>query len=632
MSTQTTATPTAPPMTGVGGGGAPRVRGLDVIRRGFALSPALSKGLPLTLLLAALSTVGGAVVPIVVQVAIDRGLATEGGPDEGVVLRWSAVAALVVLLTAVCAWAMKVRLFSASERGLSELRIKAFRHVHDLSILTQNHERRGALVSRVTSDIDQVSLFLQFNGIMIVTSVGQVAVATVIMAFYSWELTLVVWACFVPLVLTLVLLQGRMSRAYDHARATVGTMLGVIAEPVVGASVVRAYAVERRTQRRIDEAIDTNLRANVRAQRLVAGTFASAGIAGGLANAAVIVVGVLLGVAGDLTLGGVIAFAFLVSLFVGPVQTATQVLTEAQNAISSWRRVIEILDTPADIRDPGEGRSVLPGGALEVGFEGVRFAYPGGPDVLHDLDVTIPAEQRVAVVGETGSGKSTFAKLLTRLTDPSDGRVTLDGVDLRDIGFATLRKRVVMVPQEGFLFDASLAENLRYGDLDASPERMREAFAALQIDDWFMSLPDGLDTQVGQRGESMSAGERQLVSLVRAYLADPDLLVLDEATSAVDPQTEMRASRALEHLLAGRTSVVIAHRLSTAEAADRVLVFDAGRLVEDGPHARLAAGHGTYARLHASWVAQAHLGIEASPSPDGLDDAAGAAWDNGWRD
>lgn len=577
-----------------------------ILRRGLALSPALREGIGVTLLLAALSTVGGSVVPIVIQVMVDRGF-DEGGADGSVIGWYVSVAAAVVVLTGGCAYLTKVRLFVASERGLAQLRVHAFRHVHDLSMLTQNAERRGSLVSRVTSDIDQVSLFLQFTGMMIVVSLGQMLVATVIMAWYSWQLTIIVWVCFVPLLVSLRSFQPRLSRAYDHVRATVGDMLTVIAEPVVGASVVRAYNIERRTQARIDEGIDANLSANVRAQRLVAVTFAAAGVAGGLANAGVIVFGVLLGLAGQLSVGTVIAFAFLVSLFVGPVQMATQVLTEAQNAIASWRRVIDLVDTPADVVDPGPDGESLRHESLGAVFHHVSFSYPTGPPVLRDVNVTIEPRERIAVVGETGSGKTTFAKLLTRLMDPSDGRVLVGGHELRDVSFASLRRRVVMVPQEGFLFDASLAANLRYGKRDADDAELLAAIGALGLTEWLAGLPDALASEVGERGESLSSGERQLVALTRAYLADPDLLVLDEATSAVDPQTELRATRALERLLAGRTSVTIAHRLSTAETADRILVFDDGRVVEEGDHARLVAGSGVYSRLHASWVAQSHL-------------------------
>jgi ABC-type multidrug transport system fused ATPase/permease subunit len=579
----------------------------QTIRRGVGLSPELREGLGGTLTFAVLATMGRVVVPIAVQQTLDRGLGAGGAPDLDFMAWMAALAALAVVVTGVASYFMTSRLFTAAERGLATLRVKAFRHVHDLPLLTQNTERRGALVARVTSDVDQVSQFLIFGGLIAVVSVGQIAIATVVMAVYSWQLTVVVWICFLPLFLSLRYFQRKLSEAYGTVRRQVGILLSAISEPVVGAAVVRSYAVEARTQERIDTAIDRHKQASTKAQGLTAFSFSLGGVSAGLANAGVLIFGVLLGVDDAITAGEVLAFAFLVTLFVGPVQMGTQVLTDAQNAIAGWRRVIGILDTPADVVDPGPAGQVLPKGAVAIAFEDVTFAYPGGRPVLRDIDLEIAPNTRVAVVGETGSGKTTLAKLLTRLMDPATGTVRLDGVDLRAVPFSSLRDRVVMVPQEGFLFDSTLRANALYGRLDATDDDIRTAAAELGLTDWLDGLPQGVDTPVGQRGESLSAGERQLVALVRAHLADPDLLVLDEATSAVDPALEMRIGRALERLTRGRTSVTIAHRMSTAENADEVVVVDAGRIVQRGPHARLVAEGGVYGRLHESWVAQQSL-------------------------
>ena len=581
----------------------------ETIRRGVGHSPELREGIGRTLALAVVASVGQVVVPIAVQQTVDRGLHAPGGPDATFTTWLALAAAAAIALTSWASYAMTARLFTSSERGLATLRVKAFRHVHDLPLLTQNTERRGALVARVTSDVDQVSQFLVFGGLLFIVSIGQILVATVVMVVYSWQLALVVWLCFAPLFLSLRYFQRKLSAAYATVRRQVGILLSAISEPVVGAAVVRSYAVEARTQERIDAAVAAHQAASTRAQGFTAFSFSLGGISAGLANAGVLIVGIWLGQgrlwASDITAGEVLAFAFIVTLFVGPVQFGTQVLTDAQNAIAGWRRVIGILDTPADLVDPGPAGQALPPGALDVAFERVGFAYPGGPPVLQDIDLAIPAGRRVAVVGETGSGKSTLAKLLTRLMDPTAGRVLLDGVDVRDVAEASLRSSVVLVPQEGFLFDDTLAANVRYGRLGATDAEITEAAGALGLGDWLAGLPDGLATWVGQRGESLSAGERQLVALLRAQLADPDLLVLDEATSAVDPELETRIGRALDRLMAGRTSVTIAHRLSTAEAADEVVVVDRGRIVQRGAHADLVRETGSvYAGLHASWVAQ----------------------------
>ena len=336
------------------------IAAIETIRRGIAISPELTDGIRGTLALAVVASLGQVIVPIVVQQTLDRGLNGSGGPDVPFTVLMGVVAAVAIGLTSWASYLMTGRLFTTSERGLATLRIKAFRHVHDLPLLTQNTERRGALVSRVTSDVDQVSQFLVFGGLFFIISAGQVLIATVVMLIYSWQLALVVWVAFAPLFLSLRWFQRRLSAAYGVVRRQMGTMLAAISEPVVGAAVVRSYAVEQRTQARIDEAIDEFKSASTTAQKFTVVSFSLGGISAGLANAGVIIVGIWLGFADDITAGTVVAFAFLVTLFVGPVQMGTQILTDAQNAIAGWRRVIGILDTPADLVDAGPDGEVLP--------------------------------------------------------------------------------------------------------------------------------------------------------------------------------------------------------------------------------------------------------------------------------
>lgn len=577
------------------------------LRRGIEISPEITRGMWLTFALASLAAVGRVVVPLVVQQTIDDGILADSGPDTGRVALLASLAAGALVLAALCAALVNVRLFRAAEAGLATLRVRAFRHVHNLSTLTQNTERRGALVSRVTNDVDTVSLFVQWGGIMLLVSALQIVVATGLMLVYSPVLTAVVWISFVPMFLVIRYGQKYVNRAYTLVRERVGAMLGAVSESVVGAETVRAYGVSERTGRRIGDAVEDTRSAQARSQVLVAATFSSGVLISNLVLAVVVVVGSLLGVGGGLTAGQLVAFLFLVQLFTGPVQMATEILNELQNAVAGWRRVIAVIETPVQVAEKPDAVTQERGPA-RVTLRDVRFSYPNGPEVLHGVTLDLPARTRVAVVGQTGSGKTTIAKLVTRLMDPTAGAVELDGVDLRDVAFASLRERVVLVAQEGFLFDGTVLDNaaygLRGGATGGTRAAVEQAFVELGLADWVADLPDGLDTEVGQRGEALSAGERQLVAIARAYLAQPDLLVLDEATSAVDPATEVRIARALDSLTAGRSTITIAHRLSTAEASDLVVVVDQGHVAEVGSHDELAAADGIYARMHASWVAQ----------------------------
>ncbi|WP_239078799.1 ABC transporter ATP-binding protein [Cellulomonas marina] len=586
------------------------------MRRAAQVSPELVQGIWLTLLLAVLAAGGRVLVPVAVQQVVDGALLADGGPDLPRVWRLLAAAAVGLLVAGACTTAVNGRLIRRAEAGLRTLRVAAFDHVHRLSVLTQGTERRGALVSRVTSDVDTISLFVQWGGLMLLVSVLQVTVATVLMAVYSWQLTLVVWCTFVPLAVVLHRVQPRVNRRYTRVRERYGAMLAAVSEAVVGAETIRAYGVADRTERTLDARIEDTRAAQVRAQNLVATVFSSGTLVATGVLAVVVVVGTVLAARGDLTVGALLAFLFLVQLFTQPVQMATEILSELQNAVAGWRRVLGVLETEVDVPEPTDDE-VLPTstGPGRVELRGVSYGYPGGPTVLHGVDLDVAPGSSVAVVGTTGSGKTTIARLVARFVDPREGQVLLDGVDVRRLRDADLRRRVVLVPQEGYLFDGTLAQNVADGlrlAADApdgtapGPDdpRVVQVLEELGLGPWVAGLPAGVHTPVGQRGEAMSAGERQLVALARAHAADADVLVLDEATSAVDPATEVAIARALARLTAGRTTVTIAHRLSTAEGADQVVVVDAGRVVEHGPHARLVAAGGRYAALHAAWVAQ----------------------------
>jgi ATP-binding cassette, subfamily B, bacterial len=579
---------------------------LATIRKGLALSPELRRGLPLTLILALVATAGRVIVPVAVQQVIDGGL-TQDGVDMGFVGRMVLAALAAVAVTAGCTSWMHLRLAKVSETALSGVRVRAFRHIHDLSMLHQASEQRGALVARVTSDVDEISRFMQWAGLMLITNGGQALLSLVVMLVYSVPLGLVVLVMLPVITATIRWFQRRLDAAYLIVRERVGRMLAVLAEVVVGAPVIRAYGAEARTRERLGDAIEGHREAGVKAG-VLSSAFSGAGeLLSAIVIAAVLVVGTVLAVDGTVTVGTVVAFLFLAQLFVQPVQMLGEAVNEAQTAAAGWRRVLDILDIAPDVSDPGREGVDLPHHPLGVRFDAVTFGYPRvgetvpAPFALAGVDVEIEPHSNVAVVGETGSGKTTFAKLLTRLMDPTAGTVSIGGVDLCTVRFRSLRDRVVMVPQEGMLFRGSIADNVRMGRPEATDADLLNAFGELGLADWLSELSGGLATDVGERGGALSVGERQLVTLVRAAIADPEVLVLDEATSSVDPATEVRIGQALGRLRSGRTVITIAHRLSTAEAADRILVFDRGRLVEDGPHERLVRTGGVYARLHGSW-------------------------------
>lgn len=602
---------------------------VEVLRRGLRVTPELRQGIALTLAMAVVTAAGKLAVPILIQQILDRGVLGEAGFRNGFVYAACAVTTVVVLGLYLVGRGTYLRLVRAAEASLLALRVRAFDHIHRLSIAEHNEQRRGALVARVTSDIETLAQFMEWGGVAWIVDSVLIAATFVVMAAYDWRLALVALVAFLPLTVLLPFLQRRQLAAQDRVRTAVGDSLSEVSETITGAALIQAYGLEARARSRLTAAIDRQYRAYVAAARYFAAMFPLGDMFGALALAGVVAAGVTWGPGWGLEVGEVVAFTFLIGLLLTPIAELSEILDQTQIAIAGWRKVLGVLATPVDVAEPRDGRP-LPAGPLDVAVEGLSFAYRDGVPVLRDVDVHLPAGCSVAVVGETGSGKTTFAKLLCRLADPDDGTVRVGGVDLREVAPDDRRRAIRLVPQDGFLFDTTIADNVRIGrpggptgptngDRDGDAD-VRAAFESLGLGWWLDDLPFGLDTRVGERGGNLSVGERQLVALARAQLGNPGLLVLDEATSAVDAETERALAQALDRLSEGRTMVSIAHRLSTAETADLVLVFADGRLVERGSHGELVTAGGHYAALYQSW-----LGNTRGDADEAADGQAGAA-------
>ena len=573
-----------------------------LIRRALREAPVLQHGLRLTLFLAMTGQAITVVTPIVIQQIIDKEILNPDGIDMSNVVVMAGVALVALIVGVFIGRISLLRLVRTSSSGLSDLRTRTFDHLMRQSVLHVQAERRGNLVSRVTSDISTLQEFMEWSGVGLIVSTSQVVLATGVMLFYEWRLALIALGGVAIYLSMMRWFQRMLATRYDEVRKDVGASLGVLSESITAIPIVRAYGTETATKEKLALALERRFRSEFRTFRFGNTLFSTAEVFSGILTATLVVAGVLIGINQGMSAGTLIAFLFLANLLIEPLQVLVETLEFAQSAASGLRRVVEVLDGEVEIDEPSAPEELRPGG-LSARFNDVRYSYPDGEEVLTEVTVDIAVGSRVAVVGETGSGKTTFAKLLVRLLDPVRGEIHIGGVPVQRIRLPELRSRVAFVPQEGFLFDDSVGNNVRYGRPEADDAEIWTAFHELGLGEWVQGLSAGLDTRVGERGGSLSAGERQLVALVRAWIGSPDLLVLDEATSAVDPALDVALRRAIDKLTEGRTSVTIAHRLSTAEGADEILVFDKGRMVQRGHHRELIGELGVYADLYADWSA-----------------------------
>lgn len=538
--------------------------------------------------------------PLVIQYALDSGVA-DG--DKGALVT---AGALFVGLIAVVYVFQGLSTYLVNRIGqdfIRDLRMRLFTHYQQMSLAFFGRENAGRLVARMTSDVATVNDVLNNGFLMVVQSTLTLAGATVILLLLSWELSLATALILPPLIVTTIIFRIYAERGYSAVRERIADVMIHMQESFSGLRVVQAFAREQHNMERFGAINERNFWANVNTVRVSALFFPWVEWLSAVGIGIILYFGGRQYAGDEVTIGTVTAFVFYLEFIFQPIQNLSQVFDMVQSAGAALNKIFGILGIRPDVPEPERPAKVDGHLAGRITLEGVTFGYNPERPVLTGINVDIAPGSHVVLVGPTGAGKSTLAKLMTRFYDPTAGRVTIDGYDLRDLASRDLRRSVTMVPQEGFLFTGSVRENILFGRPDASDADVEAACKTLGVHDFILSLPQGYQTMVSFRGSRLSAGEKQLVSIARAFLADPPVLILDEATSSLDPATEEKVEEALRRLLAGRTSVVIAHRLSTAEHADRILVVDHGRIVEDGHHADLLARGGYYSALYRQWIA-----------------------------
>ncbi|KYH44471.1 ABC transporter ATP-binding protein [Branchiibius sp. NY16-3462-2] len=542
-------------------------------------------------------------VPILVQRGIDHGvppLLRDG--SAGPLLQVVVALCVVVTIQAITRMFFLRRSGFIGQNALLDLRRRVFRHFQALDVAFHDRYTSGRVVSRSTNDVEAIQEMLEngFDGLItaVLTLFGTAALLIVL----DVKLGLMCLISFPFLVVLAMWFRRESAITYRGVRENAALVIVQFVETMTGIQAVQAYRRQARNQEIFDDVADRYRVVNERTFRLVAIFMPAVKLVGNLTTGMVLLYGGYRVLEGDMTIGVLTAFLLYLRMFFEPMQEITQFYNTFQSASSALEKLAGVLAEVPAIQNPAEPvRPEKVRGAVD--FDHVKFEYVEGRPVLPGLELHIPAGQTVALVGTTGAGKTTIAKLMARFYDPTDGTVRLDGVDLRDMAQEELRQHVVMVTQENFQFEGSIADNIRFGRPGASDEQVRAAAEAVGADRFINELPEGYNTNVAKRGGRLSAGQRQLVAFARAFLADPAVLILDEATSSLDIPSERLVQRALETVLADRTALIIAHRLSTVEVADRVLVLEHGRILQDGSPAQLvASGEGEYAALHDAWV------------------------------